>query len=937
MGDASTRVYEDGSWAWKPEVGEDSPYATDVDKIGLCWTGVNNGSGYAGPASETGDMVYTNVKFNHVGWLYEGEENGPKLHCGVLDNGEFHDFDGGLNPQANWDGDASFFKASKSGKTLDFSKGVFRSGNGTIYEGEYIVYFPYNDSFWNAPVTAKQERLLDLTISENNTVVDAFELMSKHAFNVGYMEEIKGGKEACEFTTRILTSGIRFEISSEIEKEIREIVLWSKGEKAFLTSQALSAKEIKNALKSTGLSTNVYIKDSKVNDASSTMVVRTNMGGKNLKVTGSSKAEFYVPFLPNTIKDLNILLVDNNGNVAVLNEWKNISFKANKPNTLKLSINANGKVENKDNVVIGEFVDKNYAYDQASFEAAYAKAYGNASNEAAGPRTVVMLDDIELEGVPADANNKYNLVSTYPVIIESDPSLAEGEHNTLTLGGNANANVNYGVRSTTFDVNVETLAQGCCNKGMVNVVLAKSTKTNVGTTLTVNGGKLTLMENVVLEGDVLSLFESADEEGELHSDRVPEVKILAKADVTSTAKFVNEGRMTIESKETGKGVLKLNGAEFVNGTENTITNNKRASVTVEGIGETGGDAVINMSTNATLTNNGDIYNHGNIDNNSAANSFTNEANATFTDYVGSSLSGHRIVNKENAEFICEVNSVVRYDNAIDLGGIRPTTTVRFVYGKDKNIGSGTYTTDYVLTPQEGKDGIYVPYSEDKLVKFESSIDNTTNDKVNTLTLKHKTDTEGKAIATKIGDLTVDSGRITIDHEALTIDGDYTAKKGALNTNLTKGIAKITGDMNLSTTDLGNGSTGNVTLAAEKTLNIEGNLNAVDIASGLTFNANSNLNVGGDINIKKVATGTNFAMGTKVVAKNMTVDNGQTVKFDKNNVTYLGKKNENNGTLTNNGSIEIVNAVSGSDVAAKVWCNKRAGNGTYANNSYPQYY
>lgn len=914
MGDASTRVYEEGSWKWKPTVGAESPYAKVVEAIGLCWTGVNNGDGYKGPADNTGDMVYTNVKFNHVGWLYEGEE-APKLHCGNLSNGEFHDFDGGLNPQAAWDTEKSFYKANASEKTLDFAKGMFKSDNGTIYEGEYIVYFPYNDSFWNAPVTAKQERLLDLTVAKDGTI-DSYELMSKYAFNVGYKDKIAGGKEACQFSTRILTSGIKFNLSAGEDTQIKEIVLWSKGEKGFLTSQALSAQKIKEALIAGSLSTSVYM-DAANNDASSTMVVRT----EKLKV--NEETAFYVPFLPNTFKDLNILLVKDDGKVAVLDQWDNIKFEANAPKTLNLHIDGDEVKKGQGGETIGTFVDKNFAYDQTSFEAAYAKALDAASSATPEPRTVVMLDNIKLE----KTTEKYSTRSDNKVIIESDPSLTDDKKNTLTLAGNASNNITYTFNSTDFDVDIETVAQGCCNGGGVNLILA-STDTKKDTKLTVNGGALTLREAVILNGDVFSKFEPKDEEGELHNDRVPSVTVDLKATVEATAQFLNQGEMIVKATTNGKGILNLKGATFIN--------DEDASIKVEGVGQQGKDGVINMSDNATLTNKGDIYNHGNIDNNSSKGSFINKGGATFTDYVGSSLSGHRIENESGAEFICEVNSLVRYNNAIDLQGIRPTTTVRFVYGEQVNIGAGTFTTTYTLEPQEGKDGIYVPYNDTQLVKFESAIDNKTSGSINALTLNHKTDADKKAIATKIGDLTVKSGRITINHEALTIDGDYTAEKGALNTNLPVGIEMITGDMNLSTTVV-EGSTGNVTLAQGKTLNIGGDLNANDIAVGLTFNSNSVLKVTGDINIKKVVDGTNFMTGTQVIAKNMTVDANQKVKFDKNNVTYLGKGDTNNGVLTNNGAIDIVNAVTGSDVAAKVWCNKRAGNGTYANNSYPQYY
>lgn len=61
-----------------------------------------------------------------------------------------------MTPTATWNGTTSQWEPTTGGKTFDYKTGMFKSDNGTIYAGEYIVYFPYNDSFWNAPVTAEQ-------------------------------------------------------------------------------------------------------------------------------------------------------------------------------------------------------------------------------------------------------------------------------------------------------------------------------------------------------------------------------------------------------------------------------------------------------------------------------------------------------------------------------------------------------------------------------------------------------------------------------------------------------------------------------------------------------------------------------------------------------------------------------------------------------------
>lgn len=903
--DAETKAFSsEGKFSWNPQT-NDQGQVTATETIGLCWTGVVKGN--KGPREETDNDVYTNIKFEHVGWLFEGQDT-PKLHCGVLENGEYHNWNSTLDPQAQYNQNQWIPK--KGGEKFDYQRGLFKSNNGTIYSGEYIVYFPYNDSFWNAPVTAQQDRILTLELknkSSNYTVANTAQLVNENSFNVGYVEDIKGGDEACAFTTKVLTSG--FKLTLDGSADIKEFVLLSKGEKAFITKMALSASKIKEC-RTTGngdLSTDIYMRDYKennkdYNEYASTLVVKTHDSkGNCLNVDGKIE-NIYIPFLPNTFHDLKILVVNKEGNVAELNfgelkyepnKFKNLSLKFEDDKVYKVTT-TNPKE------YMGTFTAKNYAYDEESFIDAFTKARDNADNIAEDPRTVQLLDNITLT---KQVQDQYYKTSTHPVMINSDEDL-NGEKNLLTLGGIEERNVSYMFRNVEFDADIENEPQGCCNKGKASLTLIDVT-TAEGTELNLYGTKLNLYsQNVVFNGNVYSKFEPTDEEGELHPDRVPEIQLIynnSNGTVVAKGEFLNEGKMDIALQTK----FSLEGGQLINGSDADY----RASITVKGNGKSGQDGVLLMSDEATFTNRGDIYNKGNIDNDSKAGSFTNEADATFTDYVGSTLSGHRIINKDNAEFICEVNSLVRYNNAIDREGIRPTTILRFVYGKDANIGDGTFTTTYTLQPNKDN-GIYVPYSEDKLMKFESAID---AENTNVLTINNAIDAENKAIETKIGDLTVKSGKINLNHNALIIDGNYTAD-GAANTQFNVGVQEITGNIILTKVNKVNGySNGDVWLVAGKTLNVNGDIVVEDVAGTVSFQEGSN-----------------------VKAANMTVKSSQKVTFEKNNVTALGEKGIN-GVLTNWGEITIVNAVTGSDVAAKVWCNQRVGKGTYVNNSYPQYW
>lgn len=906
--DAITKaIDESGKFLWDPttEGKGSNAKVTKTENIGLCWTGVGS-SKYPGPATETGDNVYTNIKFDHVGWMFASAKNeNPKLHCGVLENGAFHNWNSQLEPQAAYSNDA--WAPQIPGETFDYERGLFKSNNGTIYTGEYIVYFPYSDSFWNAPVTAEQDRILTLGLKQSVTdyvVANPTQLVNENSFNVGYVNCIEGGDEACAFTTRMLTSGIKLSVKGEANISIKEIVLLSQGEKAFITKMALSASEIKKC-RTTGsgdLSKDIYMLQDKNNEYASTLVVKTHDGDNCLKVNSTTQT-IYIPFLPNTFNNLKVLVVNNEGKVAEIGFDSAMEFIPNKFRPLSLYFNSNGNVHKGESAtapVAGTFTAKNYAYDEESFIDAFTKARTNANDEKVAPRTVQLLDNITLTEHKA---NPYYTPSANPVIVNSDEDL-KGEKNLLTLGG-IESNKNYMFRDVVFDADIENEPKGCCNKGKASLTLIDAT-TAKGTKLTLYGTTLNLYsQNVKLYGDVYSKFEPADEEGELHPDRVPEIKLIynnSNGTVVAKGEFLNEGKMDIALQTK----FSLEGGQLTNGSADA---DYRASITVKGSGAEGEDGVLLMSEGATFTNHGDIYNKGNIDNDSEAGTFTNEADATFTDYVGSTLSGHRIINKDNAEFICEVNSLVRYNNAIDRSGIRPTTILRFVYGDNANIGTGTFTTTYTLRPNKDN-GIYVPYSEDKLMKFESAID---AEKTNVLTINNAIDAENKAIETKIGDLTVKSGKINLNHNALIIDGNYTAN-GAANTQFSVGVQEITGDIILQKVNKVDGySNGDVWLEKGKTLNVIGDIKVEDVAGTVSFKEGSN-----------------------VKAANMTVSGSQKVTFEKNNVTALGEKGIN-GVLENWGEITIVNAVTGSDVAAKVWCNQRLGKGTYVNNSYPQYW
>lgn len=82
---------------------------------------------------------------------------------------------------------------------------------------------------------------------------------------------------------------------------------------------ALSASKIKDCIAKGELTTDIYMKDVKDNEAASTLVVKTHDESGNCLTVSSSASQFYVPFLPNTFEDMRVLIVNKDGLVAEIN------------------------------------------------------------------------------------------------------------------------------------------------------------------------------------------------------------------------------------------------------------------------------------------------------------------------------------------------------------------------------------------------------------------------------------------------------------------------------------------------------------------------------------------------------------------------------------------------------------------------------------------
>ena len=482
-----------------------------------------------------------------------------------------------------------------------------------------------------------------------------------------------------------------------------------------------------------------------------------------------------------------------------------------------------------------------YAFDASSLATAIAKA---SSATAAAPATINILGEIEVSGTTIIPD--YTTVTGYAdndmLVVKADG----GDLQTTDV-------------TSVIDCDVIIEGTGCCGSvqgkmTMVGTLAADNTITNYGL-ITMGDGSTA--KTAVVNGIINNLID-------------PEDETVTPSDITIEAKT--------EVKLTGE----INVAE---GTKLTVE--------TAGTGVANEDGALNIYAAGKLTNDGDVVILGNV---GTQGQFIN--NSIVTEKVSAQITGKGVTSQAaDAEYICEVNSEVRYNAAINNNpatGIRPTTLVRFV---DKATAADQA---YTLAPNSGN---AIKNIKGQIINFESKLDDSY-----LLKLNHKIATGGAVIATEIGDLTLVSGGLVINHEALTVD-DFTVDVATASTRgiAIKAVITVNGDMNFKEVN-------NVLCDIEKGVKVEGNV--------VVTNTNSNA--------------VNFMAATTSEIKGDVICGAEgEMKFQKNSVTTIYGANG----FANDGKVQIVpqTVLSGSDVAAIVICRSFTNFGDaskWTNNSYP---
>ena len=887
----------DNQMGWYPtlkvDAGEDGKLtAADLnleanwDQIGLAWLNVTPGS-----------QVYSNYKFANYGWLYTNEDGVDFDECNdyILDNGIWfngtnfvkHNGNGGKEVVNNFDGyDSDFaFDATRFNNAgVKANKGIFRTSLGTIFKGDYLVYYPFNEEMVEyGYLKAISPTVFNNLESKEGKLQDYRTGLVNDCFLVG-KTSILGGTQSSDFTLGQLSGFIVVDLKNTLSlsvNDIASVVLYAR-DGGFYTSIDLDAAKITSDPTSvSNAGAELYVNPATAETSKTLISYAYNYDPEaedkhdmGIDIPGFQTLTFGFAALPATINEYTVIVQDKNGNSAIKTVTTD-PLKVTPLGVKRITVELNSSSLSAGNL---------YAYDETSFRQAVEKA----TDIKPIASKIHLLGTVEL---------------TQSITIPGNVTImAETAVDKLVLTRQKGTAVDMWVqKGANLECNVEIQGQGCCGLkpatlGMSGNLAEDYTITNYGSTITFGRGTTT--NNRVeseINGTILNVIDPDNQDPKTNK---PEIVVNAYTTLNLKGSLTNDGYITVKTAGTG-----------VNGDDGTL----------------------NIYKNATLTNNHFVTIEGNMA--TQGNAFTNKSGATFTVKVGAQITGQGVVNEKGGEYICEVNSTRRYEDAINnaSNAIHSTTLLRFI---DTDTPS---EQTYVLKGNTADNTI--TNKNKQVINFESTLGDG-----QTLKLTNATKASGEPIPAAIGKLTIVSGGFEMNHAALTM-GEFEINRET-ETNRWTGFAErlivakvdgaeytgtVNGDVNITKLNH-EGATDNITFV--KGVEISGNMTVTDMGDeAVIFPENIVSNIGGMLNIDKgtaefkKATMNNIGEGMNVTA------NGK-ANFEANSNTYI------HGEFDNEGQVSIIpqTMVGNGEVAANVYCISFTNFGDtskWLNNSYPQ--
>lgn len=608
------------------------------------------------------------------------------------------------------------------GLKVDAKNGLFHTDNSTIFKGDYIVYYPYNDKFaevGNIPATAPANIKRDIKgLTDKNYTKE----LAKEVFVAGTMNGVDGGQQNGVFSTNFVSGGIVVKIKNTGtgELNIHKVILLA--DNGFATEVKLDAAKIAAGAKGAAL----YAEEP--SEFANTLVAEfydsdNSYAQADLKIKPSETQRVAFAVLPTTtstaLKNAKVLLVNKQGNSYLVesNLQKLVSL-AEGWNVIEVS----AKPANFERVA--------YAYDTESLIQELIKH--NPGQAVGKGQTINVLNKITLDpeysfkmNYGDDTEDK--LVNKFK---RTDRSIYIGEDLTLTGKGSivVPANLQLVFKSVgtedkpvtvKFDVPVITENKGCCGDYNGTIVFRTASEKygkyefskiqNEGTIYLgsdLNGAVNITVDELVNNGGLVNAYgvnkANAEKSSQVTINKLTNTYV--ERDTETDSEKANNGRINIVAKFWNPATEQKEAAvagqtKCMNVTIGELTNNEGAYVLV---GKRTYLDVVGASTNAgkikvetasvqgntedgqmhidgSISNTGLIENYGVINNEgSLANA---DENGEIVDHVGCQFGGNKIT-AEPGEYICDVEDTnVDEDGdrlAYALGTNMPTTTVRFV-------------------------------------------------------------------------------------------------------------------------------------------------------------------------------------------------------------------------------------------------------------------
>lgn len=629
--------------AWVPNVTVKANLTADKqnwDQIGLAWL------------NETpGNKVYTNYRFQHYGWLDIDETSAEIDECTddkKIKNGVY--FTGDAGEFKSWDGtseqdvtafdnstDLEFTADNFTTAGVNPANGLFKTDNSTIFTGDYLVYYPFNEDLKEVgylTATSKKEFTNATTTATDKDAAeyagDYMKNLAPELFMVG-RTSIEGGMQASDFNMGTLSGMIAVKVSNTSDNDLSDIesvVLYAQGN-GFLTSAQLDASKIVNS-ESVKQGTALYVAGGK-QETSETLISKANAPVTTLTADDDQYVVFGFAALPTTATDVIAVVQDANGN-SFAQEIGDVTVKPNAWTSIEVNVD-----EALSNKVL-------YAYDATSLATAITAAGAATSEETRA--TIKVLGEIELD---AD-DSRYGYETLIP-----DYTTIEGGKLVVVPGSKLQTTNTTSIVKSAIDVQ----GQDCCTKRVAGRLLSF-------------GGVLAGEINVFYTGKNAGSIEfrkgyTTNVEGTINnygSVSVGESSATSQTLVNLSGTINNYGELTIYKGATGNSTEDAKVAVLANGNFN---NKAEGSVTVEGV-------LAIYPGNAT--NQGTIY-----------------------DKVSSQITGNIANLGTEGEYVSDVdNNGIRFEAALIE---RPTTIIRFVkagsYQMDKVGAKNETIKKFVVT------------------------------------------------------------------------------------------------------------------------------------------------------------------------------------------------------------------------------------------------